>query len=176
MFENSEPTNFNLESLFKKDFRLNTTSNFDSAKFDEYFGNKTRWGFVCGRQSCGKSTVAKEIGKVSNSHVIDMVVITEEVKKRLAEAAGEDAEAPEEVPIGEIEKAICAIVKGHVDSGKKIGYVFDGHAHKSGTEFLSWACESFGKPSYWMPVDCSDNTINERWKKRNEAEDIPEDA
>jgi shikimate kinase len=92
---------------------LKPMEEWNTLKFEEHLGKSTSWGFVTGRQGCGKSTITKEVGKLTNAHVIDMNTITEECKKRMQEAAGEEGEAPEEVPIKEIEKAICGIIKGH---------------------------------------------------------------
>ena len=76
-------------------------------------GDVTQWGLISGRKNSGKSTTAKEIAKLTNGHSIDMNVISEEVKKRLTEAAGEDGAEIEEVPIKDVEKAICDLIKGH---------------------------------------------------------------
>jgi hypothetical protein len=147
---------------------------WNTRAFEAHLGNQTNWGFVTGRQGCGKTVVTKEVGQLTNSHVIDMNLITEECKKKMADAAGDD-DAPEDVPIGVVEQAICAVVKGHQDAGRNVGYIFDGYSHKSASEFLAFACGSFGAPSYWLPVDCSHDAIGERWKKKNEAEEIAED-
>lgn len=165
---------FNIDSMFQKQFRLKTMEEWSTRAFEAHLGNQTQWGFVTGRQGSGKSVITREVAKLTNSHVIDMNVITEECKKKMAEAAGEE-EAPEEVPIGVVEQAIVAVVKGHQDAGKNVGYIFDGYSHKSGAEFMAFACGNFGAPGYWLPVDCSHEAIGERWKKKNEADEIAED-
>lgn len=54
---------------------------WNARTFEAHLGNQTHWGFVTGRAGSGKTVITKEIGQLTNSHVIDMNVITEEVKK-----------------------------------------------------------------------------------------------
>jgi hypothetical protein len=114
--KNNEPSLCNIDTLFSKEGRLNVMTGWNQRKFEETMGSVTKWGLVTGRKNAGKTTVAKEVSKLINGHTIEMAAITEEVKKRLLEAAGEDADI-EEVPIEAVQEAICAIIKGHQAAG-----------------------------------------------------------
>lgn len=70
-------------------------------KFEEHLGNKINWGLVTGRTLSGKTTVANEVGKLTNGVVLDPDAVTEAVKKRLL-GPDPEGEWEGEVPAGEI--------------------------------------------------------------------------
>lgn len=57
--KNNNLSLFNIDSLFQKEFRLKTMSEWDFSIFSEKLGNKTDYGVILGRQLAGKSTLSK---------------------------------------------------------------------------------------------------------------------
>lgn len=106
--KNNEPSLCNIDTQFSKEGRLTVMTGWNQRKFDETMGSVTKWGVVTGRPFSGKTTVAKELAKLTNGHTIDMNSITEEVKKAMQEAAGEDE--VEEVPIDAVQNAIQTLI------------------------------------------------------------------
>lgn len=43
------------------------------------------------------------------------------------------------------------------------------------SDFVAWAAGEFGPPSFWLPVTCNADTAGERFKKKNEQDDLTED-
>jgi hypothetical protein len=54
--------------------------------------------------------------------------------------------------------------------------MFESWLHKTTSEFLSWINSQFGLPSFSIHCACEKKTAEERYKKKNETEEIPEDA
>jgi len=54
--------------------------------------------------------------------------------------------------------------------------LFDSWAHKTIGEFLKFATEKFGCPSFTIHCQCDKKIAEERYKKANEAEEVSEDA
>ena len=73
-------------------------------------GNITNWGLITGKKNSGKSAIATEIVKLANGFCIDMKEIQEEVLKKMKDAAGEDADSIEEVPIKNVEQAVKDLI------------------------------------------------------------------
>lgn len=101
-----------------------------------------------------------------------MKALEEVVKKRL----GSDEEPFEgEVPVPEVEKEIFSIFDKDMKSGKKYHYVFDGYSHKNVDNFVEFV-NRIGTPIYIIESFINDNrTILDRFKKRNEVEEISEE-
>lgn len=171
---NNETSLFNIDSMFQKQFRLKPMNSWDFEQFQEHLGNNINWGIITARAFAGRSEVAKEMAKLTSGRCINMETVAEECKKRLKDPEAEEFEG--DVPIEEIQKDICAMVKTDQASGSKCCYVFDGFAHKSAKDFMAWANASFGCPSYWLPVTCDNAAAGERWKKQNEADEVGEEA
>lgn len=99
-----------------------------------------------------------------------MAKIADQVKSKM----GTEEEPFEgEVPIQEVEKAIFAQITDNTGDKKK--FVFDGYTHKTEEEFLGFI-ENFGCPDFAIFLTAAEKTIKERWCKKNEAEEVPEDA
>lgn len=67
-----------------------------------------------------------------------------------------------------------AIIDADKACGKKSSYLFDG-MHAPAADFVAWAGEALGAPAFWLPVTCDENTAGERFKKKNEQDDLTED-
>lgn len=101
-----------------------------------------------------------------------MAAIAEEAKKRLGT---EDEPFEGDVPNAEIEKDIIALVEEGKRSGKRATYVFDGFTHAKAEEFISFVSE-FGPPDFAINCSASAKCIEDRYKKKNEVDEIPEEA
>ena len=74
--------------------------------------------------------------------VIDMKAAADRVKARLAP---EDGEFEGEVPIGDVEKEIVALVKAARGTGQRTRFLFDGFTHAKNEDFLAFVSQ-FGVP------------------------------
>jgi adenylate kinase len=99
--KNNNLSLFNIDSLFQKEFRLKTMSEWDFNVFNEKLGNKTDFGIIVGRPLSGKSTLAQYMAKNLGYKVVDMKAITEKVKGMLGT---EDEPFEGEVPIAKVEE------------------------------------------------------------------------
>lgn len=98
---NKELSLFNIESLFQKEFRLKTMSEWSFQIFNEKLGNKIEYGVLVGKSLTGKSLVASILANNQGYTVIDMNKISEDVKGTLGT---EDEPFEGDVPIAEVEK------------------------------------------------------------------------
>jgi hypothetical protein len=171
--KNNELSLFNIDSMFQKEFRLKPMDSWDFAKFEEHLGNQISYGIVTGHALSGRNNVAKVVAELMNGKVIDPEVVTEAVKKRLLGPEPE-GEWEGEVPAEEIQKDIMAIVEGDRAAGLKCSYIFDG-LHTSAAKFCEWGTEALGPASFWLPVSCDSATAGERFKAKNEADELTED-
>jgi len=163
---------FNIESMFQKQFRLKTMNEWSFQLFNEKLGNKVEFGVIVGESMSGKSETAKCLATNQGYEIIDMGKCTEAVKATL----GTEEEPFEgEVPIADVEKQICQTIETSKSSGKKCKFVFDGYTHKEDAAFMTFI-EQFGCPEFLLCLTASDKTIKDRWCKKNEAEEVPEDA
>jgi hypothetical protein len=143
---------------------------WDFRKFEEHLGNQINYGIVTGHALSGRNMVSKVVAELMNGKVIDPDVVIEAVKKRLMGPEPE-GEFEGEVPAAEIQKDISAIINGDKAAGKKFAYLFDG-MHCNATKFVEWASEAFGPPSFWLPVTCDSSTAGDRFKAKNEQEEL----
>jgi len=171
--KNNEIGLFNIDSMFQKEFRLKPMESWDFRKFEEHLGNQINYGIVTGHPLSGRNMVSKVVAELMNGKVIDHEVVSEAVKKRLMGPEPE-GEFEGEVPVAEIQKDIKAIVDGDRAAGKKVAYLFDG-MFTNATKFVDWASEALGPPSFWLPVTCDQNTAGDRYKAKNDTEELNED-
>ena len=69
---NNEPSLFNIDSMFQKEYRLKTMSEWNSRTFDQHMGKTTLWGLVSGRKYSGKTTIATKIANLRNGYVLNV--------------------------------------------------------------------------------------------------------
>lgn len=50
-----------IDSIFQKNFKLKTMSEWNFQMFDEQMGNKVQYGFIVGKSLSGKTTIAKDM-------------------------------------------------------------------------------------------------------------------
>lgn len=61
-------------------------------------------------------------------------------------------------------------------AGSRHCYVFDNWLHKSLTEFFNFMTNACGLPSFHLHTQCDKKTAEERYKKKNETEEVGEDV
>jgi len=94
---------FNIESLFQKEFRLKTMSEWSFQLFNEKLGNKVEYGILVGKEFAGKSLAGTILAETQGYTVIDMAKIADAVKATL----GTEEEPFEgDVPLADVEKSV----------------------------------------------------------------------
>ena len=167
--KNNNLSLYNIDSLFQKEFRLKTMSEWSKQLFEEKLGNKVEYGVIVGRSLSGKTTIANKMSTMVGSTILDMKKIAESCKAKM----GTEEEPFEgEVPIAKVEEEINNIITG---ASKGAKFLFDSYTHATDEEFLTFVSK-FGSPSFVILLTADDQFVKERWMKRNEAEEVPEDA
>ena len=163
---------FNIESLFQKEFRLKTMNEWSFQIFDEKLGNKVEYGMLVGKSMSGKSQTASLLAQGQGYTVIDMNKISEQVKAKL----GTEEEPFEgDVPMPEVEKQITQTIAEVRANSQRAKFVFDGYSHPNEEDMLKFI-DQFGCPEFVLFLTAEEKTIKERWMKKNEAEEVPEDV
>ena len=104
-----------------------------------------------------------------NNTILDMKVIEGKCKAKM----GTEEEPFEgEVPIAKIEEEITTIIEASKGTGQK--FLFDNYTHATDEEFLAFSSK-FGSPNMIIFLTADEKFIKERWMKKNEAEEFPED-
>ena len=116
--------------------------------------------------------MAKLLADTQGYTVIDMKQITENVKSTLG---SEEEPFEGEVPIADVEKAVTEKIRVAQASGKRCKFVFDGFSHGSDEAFFTFI-EQFGVPEFLMCLTAETATVNDRWCKKNEAEEVGEEG
>jgi hypothetical protein len=163
----------NLDAVFQKDFRLKTMREWDAEQFSAFLGQKIDWAVVVGRSLSGKSEVAKELCSLVRGKVINMANISAAVAKTLGT---EDEPFEGEVPCDKVEQAVLQQIEADRARGDRFTYIFDGFIHKKACDFIEFAQGQFGPCSFWVNCACETKCIEERYKKKNETEEIGEDV
>jgi len=165
--KNNALSQFTIDSLFQKDFKLKTMNEWNYQLFDEKMGNKVQFGFMVGKSLSGKSALAKVMADTHGYSVIDMKAITEKIK----ESKGtEEGPFEGEIPIKEVEDNVMNAVK----SGKNQKFVFDDYTHTNEEDFIAFL-EKIGVPDFVLFLTAEESAIKERYCKKNEMEEFPED-
>jgi adenylate kinase family enzyme len=136
--------------------------------FEEKLGNKVEYGVIVGKSLSGKTTIANKLSSMLGSTILDMKKITDKVRTQL----GTDDEPFEgEVPIAKVEEYIAKTIQA---AGPGSKFLFDSYTHPTDEGFLAFISK-FGSPSFVIILTADEQFIKERWMKRNEVEDFPED-
>ena len=118
---------FETKSLFLKEFRLNTLSQWDEQNWEEIFDDvKIDWCLITGQPLAGKSVTAATLRKALGATrvtVFELKDLEDKIKPTLG-----TAEEPFEgkVPQAKIEEYIVNQIKKDKQAGKRLTYVFDG--------------------------------------------------
>lgn len=126
---NDKIAEFNIDSLFQKDFRLKPMNEWSAENFEEVMGRKVLYGIILGEKCSGKTTVANYMGEKIDYKVINNQVIEAEVRKS---KATEEGEFEGEIPLDEVEAAIVAKIKAN----PKDRYVFDDYSQPEDERFI----------------------------------------
>jgi adenylate kinase family enzyme len=164
--KNNNLSLYNIDSLFQKEFRLKTMSEWSKQLFDEKLGNKVEYGIIVGKSLSGKTTIAKKMSSLFGSHILDMKVVADKCKAKMG---SEEEPFEGEVPIAKIEEEITNIINS--TKGK---YIFDSYTHATDDAFIKFVSK-FGSPSFIIFLTADEKFIKERWMKKNETEEFPED-
>lgn len=133
---------YNIDSLFQKEFRLKTMSEWSYQLFDEKLGNKVEYGVIVGKSLSGKTTIANKVASMLGTTILDMKAIADKVKAKL----GTEEEPFEgEVPIAKVEEEIVSIINASKSSIKRQKFLFDNYTHTSDADFLAFISK-FGSP------------------------------
>jgi adenylate kinase family enzyme len=164
-------TLFNLDSLYQKNFKLRTMNYWDSRQLNELLGEKVDYSVILGRSLSGKSTVCKMLKEHVGYHIFEMKQVEEELKKKL----GTEEEPIDEVPYVEIEKEIIRTVMENKKNGLNKKYVFDGYSSKS-AEHFNELLQELGPPDFFVRCGSDLSIIKQRYKLKNETDEVGEDA
>jgi hypothetical protein len=163
----------NIDSLFAKEFRLKTMQEWDASTFEDHLGKKVAWGMFTGRSFSGKKTVAAELCKAIKSKVINMVDIAAELKKTMG---SEEEPFDGDVPVANVEDAIVALIAADRAAKQKFTYLFETWMQKTASDFIAFMSQHYGQPTFVVSTTCDKKTAEERYKKKNETEEVGEDA
>lgn len=162
-----------LDSIFAKQFRLRSMSAWDVNTFEDALGKKVQWGIVYGRPHSGAKECAETLKGIVRGKIISMKQISDDVRKSMAT---EDGEYEGDIPIESIEDGILSLVSSDRFNNEKYCYLFAEWEHKTVTDFMNKIGGEFGLPSFCIHCVADKKTIEDRYKKANEADDIGEDA
>ena len=95
-------------------------------------------------------------------------------EKLRAKLGTEDGPFEGEVPIGEVEKEIIAVIDASKGAATKSKFVFDGYTHKTEEAFLSFT-EQFGLPEFLLLLTAEFDTISKRLLAKEEGEELNDD-
>lgn len=165
--QNNNLSQFTIDSLFQKNFKLKTMNEWNYQLFNEQMGKKVQFGFMVGKPLSGKTTLANIMHKNHGYTIIDMKEVTQQLK----DAKGTE-EGPYEgdIPLEEVEEAV--LMKINQGQGQK--FIFDDYIHPTEEQFIAFI-EKIGVPDFILFISAEEAQIKDRWCKKNESEEVPED-
>lgn len=144
---------------------------WDESSFNKMLGSDVSYGVVMGRPLAGKTVVSNYISSLIGGKVISLTGISETVKKTM----GTEEEPFEgEVPTIKVYEAVLEQISQDRMNNKKFTYIFDGYSH-SKADFQSFAIGQLGRPEFLIQCQAGKKAIDERYKKKNETEEIGEE-
>ena len=162
----------NIDTQFQKEFRLQTMNCWDYAVFQEKLGNKVNYGVLLGQAYSGKTTLAAIMQAQMDFKIIDMKAISEAVRESMKTEDGEPYEG--EIPMQSVEKEVAAEISRAQSESSKCKFLFDGFTHKNADDFIKFL-DQFGMPSFVLNLNTSEKFLKERFCKKAEVEEFPED-
>jgi len=70
--KNNNLSQYNIDSFFQKEFRLQTMNEWSYQLFDEKLGNRVDYGIIVGKSLSGKTTVCKKLVEMYGATILDM--------------------------------------------------------------------------------------------------------
>lgn len=80
-----------------------------------------------------------------------------------------------EVPFAKIEEEVVKRIANARNQGGRSKFVFDSITHPTEESFMTFISQ-FGNPDFVLFTTCEQKTVEDRWKKKNESEEVPEDV
>lgn len=161
-----------LDSMFAKQFRLRICNNWNPNSFEDMLGKKVQWGVIHGRQYAGVDECAKKLCDMVKGKIIDMKNISEDLKKKMGT---EDEPFEGDVPMDKIEEAILETVSKDRAANEKYMYIFSSWMHNTATDFINAIHGEFGLPNFCIHCVADQKTIEDRYKKANEVDEVGEE-
>jgi len=150
----------NIDTIFQKNFKLKTMTEWSYQLFEEKLGNKTQFGVIVGKSLSGKTTIAKKLESSLGYKILDMGAIQTAVQAKLTP----EGEEPVAVPIAEVEKEVASIIAASQAGAGKAKFIFDGFLHETEEAFLTFVSQ-FGLPEFCFFLTAEEKHIKERWVK-----------
>lgn len=104
--------------------------------------------------------------------IIDMKAISEVVREGMKNEDGEPFEG--DIPIESVESEVKSFIEKEQAKPGKSKFLFDGFIHKSPEDFITFLGQ-FGMPTFILKLTTSDKFLKDRFCKKNEIEEFPED-
>lgn len=104
--------------------------------------------------------------------IIDMKAISEVVREGMKNEDGEPFEG--DIPIESVESEVKSFIEKEQAKPGKSKFLFDGFIHKSPEDFIAFLGQ-FGMPTFILKLTTSDKFLKDRFCKKNEIEEFPED-
>jgi hypothetical protein len=164
---NDKVAEFNIESLFQKEYRLKPMTEWSTEKFDEAMGRKVSYGIILGEKCTGKKTIARFMG----SKLEYKVIIPSEVEATVRKSkATEDGDFEGDIPLEEVEAATVAMIK----ADPKARYVFCDYAQPEDERFIKLVSQ-FGVPDFLLCLEVDRDKKKARYNAMKEQEDYTDE-
>ena len=158
-----------IETLMKKTNRLIPITMFNPDLLERYYGDNLTYAVILGAPLSGKTAVAKRIEK-SGYTLLDGNVLTEDIKKKLA-----TEDNPAENITVTLEQLLDEIkLKITTRENKREKFVLDGLPIEDASA-ITKLIELVGPPAFFVELTCNNNELKERYKKKNEVQELGED-
>ena len=141
---------------------------------DDYTSSSGKYGFIIGPQWSGKTTLSKYLMGTYANTTIEWEKFGEELKKKLTPPEGD---APEEIPIDEVNKEIAERVK---NLKKSDVCLLDGLPVANGQLYNIEQLKKFlsvvGPPKFIFYLKVDIEAMENRYKLKNETTEVPEEV
>ena len=158
-----------IETVMCKSNRLINLQKFEPENLEQYYGNNLVYVIIVGAAQSGKTAVAKVIEK-SGYTLLDALNITEEIKKKLAteENPAENINVSLEQLLEELKNRIMN------RTNRKEKFVLDNFSLEDSSA-IEKIVSMIGPPAFFIELQCNLIVLKERYKKKNELQELTED-
>ena len=158
-----------IETYMHKNNKLIPLTLFEAENMERYYGNQLTYAVIMGAPLSGKTTVAKMLER-SGFTLLDTLVITEEIKKKLAteDNPAETITITLDQLVGELKLIITT------RKNKREKFVLDGFSLEDSIA-IDKIISLLGPPAFFIELLCTEDTLKERYKKKNEIPELSED-
>lgn len=157
-----------IETYMHKMNKLIPLNSFESESLERYYGTHLQYAFIMGAALSGKTYVAKRLEKYGFT-LLDSAILTEDVKKKLATPDN----PPESINVtpDQLLNELKNRTVNRVD--KKEKFVLDGWALEP--ELFNKIVKIMGTPEFYIDLLCEPAVLKERFKKKNEIQEMSEE-